>query len=62
MHQRAMLGQTNTVTANFQDLTISEHLTFIPLVILVFVLGIYPMPIINLVEPVIKQIIQLASI
>jgi NADH-quinone oxidoreductase subunit M len=62
MYQRAMLGQTNTVTANFQDLTISEHLTFIPLVILVFVLGIYPMPIINLVEPVIKQIIQLASI
>lgn len=62
MFQRAMLGQTNTVTANFQDLTVSEHLTFIPLVILVLVLGVYPMPIINLVEPVIKQIIQLASI
>lgn len=62
MFQRAMLGNTNTVTANFQDLSLSEHLTFIPLIILVFVLGVYPMPVIELVEPVVKQIIQLAAI
>lgn len=62
MFQRAMLGNTNTVTANFQDLTLSEHLTFIPLIILVFVLGVYPMPVIELVQPVVNQIIQLAAI
>ncbi|MCO5230339.1 MAG: NADH-quinone oxidoreductase subunit M [Chitinophagales bacterium] len=62
MFQRAMLGNTNTVTQDFQDLNLSEHLTFIPLIILVFVLGVYPMPIIEMVEPVIKQIIQLAAI
>lgn len=62
MFQRAMLGNTNTVTAEFKDLTLSEHLTFIPLVILVFVLGVYPMPVIELVQPVINQIIQLAAI
>ncbi len=62
MFQRAMLGNTNTVTADFQDLTLSEHLTFIPLIILVFVLGVYPMPVIELVQPVVNQIIQLAAI
>lgn len=62
MFQRAMLGNTNTVTQDFKDLTLSEHLTFIPLVLLVFVLGVYPMPIIELVKPVVNQIIQLAAI
>ncbi|MCO5233533.1 MAG: NADH-quinone oxidoreductase subunit M [Chitinophagales bacterium] len=62
MFQRAMLGNANTVTTDFQDLDLSEHLTFIPLIILVFVLGVYPMPIIEMVEPVIQQIIQLAAI
>lgn len=62
MFQRAMLGNTNTVTAEFKDLTLSEHLTFIPLVLFVFVFGVYPMPMIELVEPVVKFIIQIASI
>ena len=62
MFQRTMLGKTNTVTQNFHDLTLSEHLTFIPIVFMVLFFGIYPMPIIKLVEPAINQIIQFASI
>ena len=62
MYQRAMLGNTNTVTAKFTDLTLSEHLTFLPLVVLVFAMGLYPKPIIHLVEPIVNQIIHLAAI
>ncbi len=62
MFQRAMLGNTNTVTKEFKDLTLSEHLTFLPLVLLVFVLGVYPMPVIELVQPALNHILELALI
>ncbi|MCO5248923.1 MAG: NADH-quinone oxidoreductase subunit M [Chitinophagales bacterium] len=62
MFQRTLLGNSNTVTQEFHDLTLSEHLTFIPIIFMVLFFGVYPMPIIRLVEPVINQIIQLASI
>jgi len=62
MFQRAMLGTNNTVTADFKDLTLSEHLTFLPLVVLVFVMGVYPSPLIKLAQPVIENILKLAAI
>ena len=61
MFQRAMLGQNNVVTEGFKDLTVAEHLTFLPLVFLVFFLGIFPNPIINMVRPVIENILSLAT-
>lgn len=61
MYQRAMLGTENVTTQNFKDLSFSEHLTFLPLVIMVFVLGVFPQPIINIVKPVITSIIEIAS-
>jgi NADH-quinone oxidoreductase subunit M len=56
-----MLGTENVTTQNFKDLSFSEHLTFLPLVIMVFVLGVFPQPIINIVKPVITSIIEIAS-
>jgi NADH-quinone oxidoreductase subunit M len=60
MFQRAMLGNTTPVTANFQDLSVSEHLTFLPLIFLVFFIGLFPNPIINIAEKSIEQIFKLS--
>jgi NADH-quinone oxidoreductase subunit M len=60
MFQRAMLGNTSPVTEHFTDLTLSEHLTFLPLVFLVFFIGLFPNPIINIVEQTLEQIFKLS--
>jgi NADH-quinone oxidoreductase subunit M len=60
MFQRAMLGNTTPVTANFKDLSVSEHLTFLPLIFLVFFIGLFPNPIINIAEKSIEQIFKLS--
>jgi NADH-quinone oxidoreductase subunit M len=60
MFQRAMLGNTTPVTANFKDLSVAEHLTFLPLIFLVFFIGLFPNPIINIAEKSIEQIFKLS--
>jgi NADH-quinone oxidoreductase subunit M len=60
MFQRAMLGNTTPVTANFKDLSVSEHLTFLPLIFLVFFIGLFPNPIINIAAKSIEQIFKLS--
>jgi NADH-quinone oxidoreductase subunit M len=60
MFQRTMLGTNNVVTKGFKDLSLSEHLSFLPLVFLVFFLGLFPNPVINMAKPVIENILSLA--
>lgn len=61
MFQRSMLGSPTTVTEKFSDLTWSEHLTLLPLVLLVFFIGLFPNPIINIAQPVVEQILKISS-
>lgn len=60
MFQRAMLGNTTPVTENFRDLSLSEHLTFLPLIFLVFFIGLFPNPVISIAEKSIEQIFKLS--
>ncbi len=59
MFMRVFLGPLNEEYANLEDMTWREKFTLIPLAILVIVLGVYPMPVLNLMSSTIAQLLTL---
>jgi NADH-quinone oxidoreductase subunit M len=58
MYQRVIYGKiTKPENEKLTDLTAREKLVLIPLVVLVFWIGIYPSPFLSRVEPAAKQIL-----
>lgn len=55
--QRAMSGETNPTTAGFIDLTTQEKMVLYPVVILIIVIGIYPMPLLEISEAAVDNIL-----
>jgi NADH-quinone oxidoreductase subunit M len=51
MFQRVFFEKSNAKTANFKDLTPYETLVFLPVILLILVMGIYPQPFIGKIEP-----------
>ncbi|MDB5283330.1 MAG: proton-translocating NADH-quinone oxidoreductase, chain [Bacteroidota bacterium] len=60
MYQNVMLGETNSLTSSFADLTWSEWAVFVPAIVAIFVIGIYPKPILNMVHPALDNILTYA--
>ena len=60
MFQRVFFEKSNERTATFKDLSSAEVLAFLPILILIIGMGIYPQPFIQKIEPAAK--IQLSSI
>ena len=62
-YQKISLGEKNSLTEKFSDLTRNEILVLIPLIVMIFWIGIYPKPFLQIAEPSlqnIQQIIQTA--
>jgi NADH-quinone oxidoreductase subunit M len=59
--QKSMSGETNSVTASFTDLTGQEKWVLYPIVILIFVIGIYPAPLLEISEAASANIVNLFS-
>lgn len=55
--QRAMSGETNSLTASFTDLTNQEKLVLFPIVILIFLMGIFPNAILEISEPAVNNLL-----
>lgn len=51
MFQRVFFEKTNDRTLEFQDLKISEALTFLPIILLIMAMGIFPQTFIKKIEP-----------
>lgn len=51
MFQRVFFQKTNELTERFKDLTLVEGLTFLPVILLIVIMGIYPQPFIKKIEP-----------
>lgn len=49
-YQRVMLGEKKTYSGNITDISLKDYVFLIPLIALIFLLGIYPQPVFNLVE------------
>ena len=58
MYQRTMLGETNSLTAGFADLTASELSVFVILIAAIFVCGVYPKPILQIAGPALDNILK----
>ncbi|GAB4049002.1 complex I subunit 4 family protein [Spirosoma litoris] len=58
MFQKSMFGQTSSRTESFADLTSSESWVFIPLVVLVFWIGIYPHSFLKVTEPAVANMMK----
>lgn len=58
LYQKTMLGTTNDTTAAFRDIHGSEAIVFTLVVFLIFAIGIYPQPLLNLSEAAILNLIN----
>ncbi len=61
MYQRAMLGPDSAYSDTITDLSGTELLMFVPLIVLVFWLGLFPGTFMHLTEPVTNGILTLVS-
>jgi NADH-quinone oxidoreductase subunit M len=51
MFQRVFFEKSNDRTGDFKDLNVSEALTFLPVILLILAMGIFPQPFIKKIEP-----------
>ncbi len=59
MYQRVIFGKvTNPENERLTDLTLRERVILIPLVLLIFWVGIYPKPLFDRIEPAVKQVLM----
>jgi NADH-quinone oxidoreductase subunit M len=58
MFQNVMLGNTNENTQNFTDLKWNETIVLGVIAIIIFVMGIYPKPVFDLVQPALDIILN----
>ena len=58
MYQNVMLGETNSLTAGFADLTLSELSVFVILIAAIFICGVYPKPILHIAGPALDNILK----
>jgi NADH-quinone oxidoreductase subunit M len=61
MFQRVMFGETNHITDVFTDLTFTEKAVLVPLVIMVFWIGLNPNTFLNISEPAIGQLLNVIN-
>ncbi len=60
MFQRVFFEKTNERTIGFPDLKVSEALTFLPVILLILGMGIFPQPFIKRIEP--TALMQIAQV
>lgn len=58
-YQKTMLGETNSLTSSFTDLSMNEKIVFGTIVILIIVMGVYPKPLLDIAEPAVTRIVEL---
>ncbi len=61
MFQRVMFGEQNPVTANFKDLTGTEKAVLIPLVVMVFWIGLHPNTFLSISEPSVNLLLNIIN-
>jgi NADH-quinone oxidoreductase subunit M len=58
-YQKIMLGETNALTSIFTDLSFNEKAVFVPIVILIIAMGVYPKPVLDIAAPAITKLIEI---
>ncbi len=58
MYQNVMLGETNTVTATFEDLNWKELVVFVFIIVAIFQIGLAPKQIMSMMQPALDNILN----
>lgn len=61
LYQRSMFGPKSNRVEGFTDLTFSESAVLLPLIVMVFWIGIYPNTFLKISEPAVNQILQILN-
>ena len=61
-YQTAILGDKSHVSHDFFDLVWQEKAILFPIILLIFVLGVYPKPLLEVIEPAVKNIFTLMEV
>jgi NADH-quinone oxidoreductase subunit M len=59
MYQRTMLGKPNEMSQAIRDISLAEAIPLVPLVIMVFWIGIFPNFFLKLADPALREILNL---
>jgi NADH-quinone oxidoreductase subunit M len=59
MYQRTMLGKPGETSQGIRDISLTEAIPLVPLVLMVFWIGIFPNFFLHLAEPAIREIMNL---
>ena len=62
MFQRIMLGETKPATDTFSEITLRESLVLIPIIIIIFWIGIYPSVFLKISEPVVRHLLDISNL
>ena len=58
LFQHTVLGDHQTATDAFTEVTTKEKLILIPICILVILIGVYPKPLLDISEPAVNKLLQ----
>ncbi len=62
LYQRVMFGRLeNPANESLKDLTLRELATFVPLLILVFWIGLFPKPFLNVIDKPVEKVIRIVN-
>jgi NADH-quinone oxidoreductase subunit M len=62
MLQRVVLGQAATsMVSQLPDITVREMVTLAPLVVLVFAIGVYPGPLMELMDAAVTKLVEVTN-
>ena len=61
LYQKSMFGPKSNMVEGFSDLTTSERAVLLPLVIMVFWIGIYPNTFLKISEPAVNHLLQIIT-
>ena len=62
MIQKVFFGNTNTLTASATDIRVNEKMALSVIVLLIFIFGVYPQPLLNITDGFIDSILKEVSV
>ena len=61
-YQVSILGDKSSVSDNFFDLVWQEKVILFPLIVLIFVMGVYPKPLLEVITPAVKNLFTIMEV
>jgi hypothetical protein len=58
LFQKLMFGPLTEANQELEDVSPRETWTFVPLIVLIFIMGVYPQPFLSRMEPAVKKLLK----